>query len=205
VVSRYLAAMTLRRDPYASGTLSTSGTEVKTPAEARSPDPVSYSIPNIDHRWGNGQAEILGIQLLDPQGNVCESIDHGKSLILRVSVRFNEAISQPILGFVMRNRLGEDIGGTNTSAEGVTLPPAPPSQIYTLDFHVQLPILQPGNYSFSVAVANGTHEDYVICDWVENAIALELNQRQLVYGYMKFDCRIELKNMSPVTTNLRDL
>lgn len=205
VVSRYLAAMTLRRDPYAGGTLPASGAaEDKALTEAHLPDAVSCSIPNIDHRWGNGQAEILGVQLLDSQGKICESIDHGESLILRVSVRFNEAISKPILGFVMRNRLGEDIGGTNTSAEGVALPPAPPTQIYTLDFHVQLPLLQPGNYFFSVAVANGTHEDYVICDWVENAIALELNQRQLVYGYMKFDCRIELKHMSPVTTHLRD-
>jgi hypothetical protein len=142
----------------------------------------------------------MGVQLLDSQGAVCESIDHGESVVLRVSARFNDAVSQPNLGFVMRNRLGEDISGVNTSTEGIVLPPALPSQVYTIDFHLQLPLLQPGNYFFSVAIANGTHEEYVICDWVENAIMLNLQKRELVYGYMKFECRIELKYLSPMVS-----
>jgi len=201
VVSRYLAAMTLRRDPYLQET------PLRTESSVQSPDipdvesePVAHSIPNVDHRWGNGQAEILGVQLLDPQGRICESVDHGESLSLRVSARFNEAVGRPILGFVMRNRLGEDIAGINTSAEGIVLPAAFPTQVYSVDFHLQLPLLQPGNYFFSVAVADGTHEDYVVCDWVENAITLGVKKRHLVYGYMKIDCRIEVRHMSPAVT-----
>ena len=122
-------------------------------------------------------------------------------MTLRVSTKFNDVVSRPILGFMLRNRLGEDIAGINTSAEGVCLPSAVPSQTQTVDFHMRLPLLQPGNYTFSAAVANGTHEDYVICDWVENAISLVLQKRQIVYGYMKFDCQIELKHFSPMITS----
>jgi len=92
--------------------------------------------------------------------------------------------------------VGEDIAGINTSAEGVALPQAAASQIYTVDFRIRVPHLHPGNYYFSVAVANGTHADYVICDWIDNAILLVVKRRLPVYGYMRFDCQIELVHIS---------
>jgi lipopolysaccharide transport system ATP-binding protein len=206
VVSRYLAAMTQRRDPYAlesSPTSQQAHARVITSNEAS--DHVVQSIPNVDHRWGNRRAEILGIQLLDQKGRVVEAMDHGDLLTLRVSTRFNEPVARPNLGFIMRNRLGEDIAVTNTSVEGIVLPPADSGQTYTVDFHMKLPLLHPGNYSFSAAVADGTHEEYVICDWVDNAISMVLTQRHAVYGYMKFDCQIELKQISPEVTAPEEL
>jgi lipopolysaccharide transport system ATP-binding protein len=206
VVARYLAAMTLRRDPYAVEANPTGqGHSLSVPANLGLPDLVVRSLPNIDQRWGNRQAEILGVKLLDQDGRGVESIYHGDSLTLRVSMKFNAAVARPLVGFLMHNRLGEDISGTNTSVEEAVLPPALPDQIYTVDFHLQLPVLHPGNYYFSVAVANGTHEEYVICDWVENAIMLLLKNRSIVYGYMKFDCRIELKYLGPAVPDLNEV
>ncbi len=204
VVSRYLAAMTLRRDPYVVETLQDkqdSATGMLMSKNAERADLVARSIPNVDHRWGNRQAEILGIEVLDSSGKPAESAFHGDRLTLRVSAKFNNSVPRPVFGLLLRNRLGEEITGINTSTEGVVLPAALPSETYTVDFHLRLPVLQPGNYAFSAAVANGTHEDYVICDWIENAINVELKKRQEVYGYMKFDCEIELKHVSTVVTS----
>jgi lipopolysaccharide transport system ATP-binding protein len=203
VVARYLAAMTLRRDPYAVDVRpNDQGDCLSAPINSGLSDLVVRSLPNIDQRWGNRQAEILGVKLFDQDGRGVESIYHGDSLTLRVSTKFNVAMARPLVGFLMRNRLGEDISGTNTSVEQADLPPALVDQIYTVDFHLQLPLLHSGNYYFSVAVANGTHEEYVICDWVENAIMLLLKDRSIVYGYMKFDCRIELKYLGPAVPDL---
>jgi len=194
VVARYLAAMTMRKDPYAAeSSAEIAGPSAVVPHAHVTSELVVRSIPNIDHRWGNGQAEILGIQLLDKQGKPVESLDHGELLTLRVSAKFKQDLKSPIVGYILRNRLGEDIAGANTSSEGITLPAATPGKVYTVDFHLQLPLLQPGNYYFTVAVADGTHEDYVIADWIENAILLTLKKRSLVYGYMRFACQIELK------------
>jgi hypothetical protein len=200
VVSRYLATLAQRRDPYAAQALPCNA-DCSPQSDSTLSDLVVYSIPNIDHRWGNRDAEILGIQLLDESGRIVESINHGEQLTVRLSVKFNEALPRPNFGVVMRNRLGEDVSGINTSAEGIVLPPTRATQVYTLDFHLQLPLLHPGYYYFSAAVANGSHEEYVICDWVENATMLLVRQRTLVYGYMKFDCRIELKYVSPIVTD----
>ncbi len=188
VVGKYLAAMTLRRDPYAND-----GTRRGTTMVTNGDGLVVQTLPNVDHRWGNRHAEIIGIQILDGRGMPCESVEHGASIVVRVSAAFHEDVAQPIVGIMMRNRLGEDICGINTSAEAVELPPARAGQRFTVDFHLKLPLLVPGNYHVSPAVAQGTHEDFVVCDLVENAIRLVVQKKTIVYGYMKFDSRVELK------------
>jgi len=191
VVGKYLAAMTMRRDPYATEAART-GTSTVASGECL----VVRTLPNVDHRWGNRHAEIVGIQVLNSHGIRCESVDHGAPIVVRVSVAFHEDVSRPIVGIFMRNRLGEDITGMNTSAEGVELPPARAGQCFTVDFRLNLPLLVPGSYYFTPAVAQGTHEDFVICDQVENALHLEVHAKTIVYGYMKFDSRVELKHVS---------
>jgi lipopolysaccharide transport system ATP-binding protein len=193
VVGKYLAAMTLRRDPFAqesplNGTVSEASRSTLT-------GPVVRSLPNVDHRWGNRHAEVIGVQLLARDGRPADSAEHGEYVTARVSVTFHQDVTRPIVGITMRNRLGEEICGLNTSVEGVKLPPARAGQCFTVDFQLKLPLLHPGNYHFSPAVAEGTHEDFVMCDWVENAISLALMKKTktVVYGYMKFDCQVELK------------
>jgi homopolymeric O-antigen transport system ATP-binding protein len=188
VVNKYLAAMTLRRDPYAIDSERGSNTALSTDSGL-----VVRSLPKVDHRWGNRHAEVIGIRILDVQGNSRDSVGHGESIVVRVSAVFHEDIDQPIIGIMMRNRLGEDICGINTSAEGVELPAARTGQCFTVDFNLKLPLLVPGDYHFSAAVAQGTHEDFVICDYVENTIHLVVQKRTIVFGYMKFDAQVELK------------
>ena len=191
VVGKYLAAMTLRRDPYAN-----EGLKCGAPLLANGNGLVVRTLPNVDHRWGNRHAEIIGIQILDPRGVPCETVEHGGPIVVRVSAAFHTDVAQPIVGIMMRNRLGEDICGINTSAEGVDLPPARAGQCFTLDFSLKLPLLVPGNYHVSPAVAQGTHEEFVVCDLVENAIRLAVQKKTIVYGYMKFDARVELRHVS---------
>jgi len=196
VVARYLAALTLRRDPYLGEKNSNVLESTVDSSDELMTNFVVRTLPNVDDRWGNGDATVLGIQLLDETGRVPENLYHGDMLTVRVSVRFNRSVEQPIIGIIMRNRLGEEISGNNTSVENFELPIAKAHQIYTVDFHLHLPVLQPGNYSFTPAVSNGTHLDFVVCDLVENAMSLTLKERETVYGYMKMSCRIELKHVT---------
>ena len=190
VVGKYLAAMTLRRDPYAAETVKGGVSSLAPSGQAGL---VVRSLPNVDHRWGNRRAEIIGIQILNTQREPCDSAEHGEPIVVRVSAAFHEDVAQPIVGIMMRNRLGEDICGINTSAEAVELPPARAGQCFTVDFNLKLPLLTAGNYHITPGVADGTHTEFVVCDMVENAIRLVLKKRTIVFGYMKFDSRVELK------------
>ena len=153
---------------------------------------IEYNIPNIDYRYGDKRAEIIGIAVYDKQGNRIESTAHGETILIRISVVIHEDLDKLNVGFMFRNKNGVDIAGTNTLLEDKHLPPAKKGQVYTVDFIANLPLLHAGNYSITPAVANGALDEYAICDWIENAYALQVFKVvSVMYGLIKFSVRVE--------------
>jgi len=147
--------------------------------------PVARSIPNIDHRFGNGEAVLLGVELLDAKGNAISEAAGGQKVTVRVSALFKQDVHQPILGYTLRDRLGVEMSGCNTSYAGKQLPGASRDQIVTSDFLITLPHLAPGSYSISPAVARGSILQHDMCDWIDNALVFTLRSQNLIYGMMQ--------------------
>jgi lipopolysaccharide transport system ATP-binding protein len=190
VVARYLADMVEKDAVYLSLKQPDASGAPKNPESA--PEVVE-SIPNIDHRYGDGRAEVLGIAVLDAHGNSIHVIEPNSRIVVRISVRAREDIGGPIVGFMMRNHLGVDFSGTNTSREGCPLPAMGAGEICTVDFHLDVPELYPSEFSFSPAIADGTLRAYKMCDWIENAIALQMGHGNgEIYGFLRIPCRIEV-------------
>ena len=191
VVAKYLAAMTEKDSAYLKLAKRKSGAE-PAPARAQAPEVVT-SIPNIDHRYGDGRAEVLGIQVFDAFGRPLHLIEPGSRIIVRISVRAKGDLALPNVGFMLRNHLGIDFAGTNTTREGHQLPPMAAGDVYTVDFHVDIPWLYPGSFSFSPAIADGTLHEYTMCDWIDNALTLQMGHGEgQVYGYLHLPCRVEV-------------
>ncbi|HEY1336099.1 MAG TPA: ABC transporter ATP-binding protein [Bryobacteraceae bacterium] len=191
VVSKYLAAMTEKDSAYL---LLKSAAEEKHARAATIQAPeIVETIPNIDHRFGDGRAEILGIAVLDELGRPLHMLDPSTRIVVRISVRAKGELLMPIVGFMLRNQLGMDFAGTNTAREGYELPPMQSGDIFTVDFHVELPELYPASFSFSPAIADGTLITYSICNWIDNAIALQMSRSEnQIYGYLHLPCRVEV-------------
>ncbi len=190
VVARYLAAMVekdsvylrLRRTPVSAGA----------GAAGLAPEIVE-GIPNIDHRYGDGRAEVIGIAVLDSYGRRLQVIEPLSRIVVRISVRAHDEIPLPIVGFMLRNHLGIDFSGTNTAREGFDLPPMRPGDVYTVDFHVDVPEFYPSEFSFSPAIADGTLTHYTMCDWIDNAVVVQMGHSEgQIYGYLHLPCRVEL-------------
>ena len=103
---------------------------------------------------------MIGIAVLDAAGQPIYLLEPSSAIVVRISVRANEDIMLPIVGFMMRNHMGLDFAGTNTAREAFDLPPMAAGECYTVDFHVQLPELYPSPFSFSPAIADGTLHSY---------------------------------------------
>lgn len=189
VIAKYLAAMTQKDSAYLE---QNERPALSGQATVRAPEVVT-EIPNIDHRHGDGRAEVIGIAVLDPFGHKLPLLQPDSDCVVRISVRAKEPIALPNVGFMLRNHLGVDFAGTNTRREEFDLPAMQPGDVYTVDFHVRLPALYPGNFSFSPAIADGTLVNYHMCDWIDNAITLQMGHSEgQVYGYMHLPCRVEL-------------
>ncbi|HEV8147336.1 MAG TPA: hypothetical protein VGP79_13180, partial [Bryobacteraceae bacterium] len=50
-------------------------------------------------------------------------------------------------------------------------------------------------FSFSPAIANGSIEQYTICDWIDNALALPMERGDgPIYGQFHFPCRVQVNS-----------
>jgi ABC-type polysaccharide/polyol phosphate transport system ATPase subunit len=120
VVNHYLAAMTEKDHRYrdehsdAGGGRPDSGENELRPVT---------SIPNIDHRHGDGRARIVGAAVLNNAGAPAAFLEPRSEIAVRVSVQAESELSLPVAGVVIRNHLGVEFCATNTTREGLTLAP----------------------------------------------------------------------------------
>jgi ABC-type polysaccharide/polyol phosphate transport system ATPase subunit len=189
VVARYLAAMVEKDSTYLKG-----HPEARRAAGGVTQAPeIVENIPNIDHRYGDGRAEVIGIAVLDESGCPLPMLEPDSRIVVRISVCAKGDLALPMVGFMLRNQMGIDFAGTNTTREAYELPPMQEGDIVTVDFHLELPALYPASFSFSPAVADGTLEGYTMCDWIDNAIALQMAPGEgQIYGYLHLPCRVEV-------------
>jgi ABC-type polysaccharide/polyol phosphate transport system ATPase subunit len=190
VIESYLDAMALKDAAYER-----SGH--RTPTKGRqAPRPeLVEGVPNVDHRFGDRRAAVIGIAVLDPQGRPATLLQPLTRAVVRISARAKDQLARPVVGFTLRNHLGIDFAATNTSRERVQLPAMQPGDTCTVDFCLDLPELYPGFFSFSAAIADGTFEPEAACDWIDNAVTVQMSAGEnQIYGYVHLPCRVELNS-----------
>jgi ABC-type polysaccharide/polyol phosphate transport system ATPase subunit len=194
VVQKYRALIFERERSYAR--ISPSGATAIPEAEggvfftADEEMPLAETIPNIDHRFGSGDATILGLELLDDRGRPTREVLGGQRVLVRLSVQLNRDLEAPILGYTIRDRMGVEISACNTSYAGKGLPPLPKGRRVTSDFQVQMPHMAAGSYSLSPAVAQGSLVQHDMCDWIDNALVFSIQSERMIYGMFKMDVSV---------------
>lgn len=106
---------------------------------------------------GTGEASVTSIALIDESGRPLEVVDVGQSVRLRIEVTAHTAIDRLILGYGIKDRLGQVIYGTNTHLKQQALLSVAAGDRYV--FNIAFPAnLGPGTYSVQTAlVSNDTH------------------------------------------------
>jgi lipopolysaccharide transport system ATP-binding protein len=200
VLPLFLAAMT---EEAAAAEAVTRGCDKPegTPAGHRTPAAAAFTgtvntIPNIDRRYGNRHAEIIGIAVLNEYGEPLHLLMPNSRILVRISVRATTSAGGADIGFMLRNHLGLDFCGMSTNSEVHPLPPLNAGQTATVDFSVDIPELYPGVFSFSPWVKEWVREEgEVVCDWIDNAITVQMARGEgYVYGYIQLPSRIELNS-----------
>lgn len=183
VVDAYLASTMAKEENYEPGNeAAAAGREL-----AEAAIETLTNIPNVDHRHGDGRAEVLGIAILSQYGDPVPLMMPDSRIVVRISFKANARLTRPVAGFMLRNHLGLDFAETDTTREGYPMQPMQEGEIRTVDFHLDLPEFYPGSFSFSPSVIDGE-----ICDWIDNAITCQMGRGEgHVYGYLQVPCKVE--------------
>jgi lipopolysaccharide transport system ATP-binding protein len=102
---------------------------------------------------GTGEATVADIALLDEHGERVEVVDVGAPVTLQVTVKTNAAIPRMVLGYMIKDRLGQPMYGTNTHLKELPLEDVAAGEevVYRFAFPMNL---GPGSYSVATAIVS---------------------------------------------------
>ncbi len=75
-------------------------------------------------RRGDGRAEIIRVETIGESGKPTMVWRSGERAVVKVAVRFREPVADPVVGIMIRTRIGLNVYGTNTELEQVSWAPA---------------------------------------------------------------------------------
>lgn len=151
--------------------------------------------------FGNGEAAITAINLFDANGEAIQIADVGQLLTLRITVKTNRELARLVLGYGVRDRLGQNMFGTNTDMTEQPLFDLAAGSIVTYDitFPANLGV---GTYSIQVAlVADGSRIDNRY-EWRDRAFMFEVVNmtKHAFVGCLWIDQSIHIYNSSNAST-----
>jgi ABC-type polysaccharide/polyol phosphate transport system ATPase subunit len=137
-------------------------------------------------RHGDGSSEILSVQLLNESTERCTSVISGQQITVRVRSRFHTANSDPMVGILIRTRIGMDVYGTNTRIEQVDLGTFLPGDELTVDFQFDC-WLTPQQYTLTVATQNADGSSH---DWLDDAVAFDVVDARSAAGVVNLKAKV---------------
>jgi len=182
VCERYLAGIYGPAEPATESKMPQEAPEAAVSDFSTEDNPVAYAGLSVDQGFGEGGVELLQVSLRNESGRMLPSIQGGEMVRVVVRARALRTMSQPIVGFMCKDRLGQFLFGDNTwerYGEGF---PVGCGQVLEAVFAFRMPILAPGDYSVAVAVAEGTQEEHVQHVWVYDALAFKSHSSSLATG-----------------------
>jgi lipopolysaccharide transport system ATP-binding protein len=143
---------------------------------------------------GTGEATVADIALLNEQGERIEVIDVGSSVTLQVRVAVRRHIPRLVLGYMIKDRLGQPMYGTNTHLKAVPLNDMRPEEevVYTFTFPMNL---GPGSYSIATALASSDTHLKNNYEWRDLALMFNVMniKREHFVGCAWLDPEIEIQ------------
>lgn len=142
-----------------------------------------FSFDTNASSFGKGLAKIISVAFCDAGGSPYSWIVGGESISLIVQAEVYQDLDSPIIGFYIKDKLGQFILGDNTFLSYLGCPVmARRGNSLKAEFRFQMPRLTAGDYSVSVAVANGTQMEHVHHHWIHDAFYFKSHSTSVAYG-----------------------
>ncbi|MDW7643567.1 MAG: ABC transporter ATP-binding protein [Desulfuromonadales bacterium] len=140
--------------------------------------------------FGQGAAQISDVRLLDRNGNPLAWIVGGEEVVLQVEVLAQQSLDSPIVGFYIKDKLGQNLFGDNTFLSYLDSPVICNAGHYLkAEFSFQMPRLAAGDYSITVAIANGTQDVHVQHHWIHDAVFFKSESTSVAGGLIGIPMR----------------
>lgn len=150
-------------------------------------EPLSYT-----YRHGDGSAEILSVELMDAERRVVDLVETGEPVMVRVRAQLNSDIDSPVCGFLIRNRHGIHVYGTNTEIQQADFGYVRSGQIIEATFVFNC-WLGAGEFSVTVAVHSAGAISF---DWVDDVVFFRVMSAFPMEGVANLNASVTTRRLS---------
>ncbi|MEN4817670.1 ABC transporter ATP-binding protein [Pantoea agglomerans] len=154
---------------------------------------VQYGIANNlseANGWKTGAAEITDVSFINKDHKSKNLFKGGEKVELSVRANIYQDLDSPIIGFLVKDRLGQVLFGENTLPFTTEKPlvASADSKIHAT-FEFTLPMLPNGEYALMVSLANGDLNNHVQHHWLHDAMIINVSSSEVRWGLVgiKFD------------------
>lgn len=148
---------------------------------------------------GQGGAYITDVRLVDAHdGRRLDSVVGGEKVALLVRIFCQKDIRRPVIGFTVRNRLGQVVFSAHSDLVDQSNPPSvPKGSTIQARFTFSMPILSVGDYAVTPVVADGVYVIHgcVFLHWVNDIFVFRSHTKDIFTGVVN----IPMDNIAIVT------
>jgi lipopolysaccharide transport system ATP-binding protein len=142
-------------------------------------------------RNGDGRATLEEIELLGGNGGPSTVFHRGETVAIRVTVRFTSPVADPVVGIMIRTRIGLNVYGTNTELEQLKLGPVQTAGRIRVSYRFRCDLC-PGEYTVTAA----SHDpDGIWHDWMEDAVAFSVSDSRYTAGFANLRAHVEAEKL----------
>lgn len=143
------------------------------------------------YRHGDGSAEILSVDVFDTSHRPIKIAETGESLLLRVRARFNTEVWNPVCGFLIRNRLGIHVYGTNTDIQQMDFGNIRAGEVVEVIFAFNC-WLGVGEFPITVALHSAGGVSF---DWVDDVMFLRVISPITIEGVANLNAGVTMRRL----------
>ena len=148
--------------------------------------------------WNTGATELLGLTLKCLSSGSEEVFEGGEQVRIVIEAVAHQDLFSPILGFIVKDRLGQDLFGENTLPFSASNPtPVKAGQRFKAEFDFCLPMLPNGQYAIMASVAEGDLYNNTQHHYLHDAYILNVSSSNVRWGLVGIQFKrvsIEVKN-----------
>jgi ABC-type polysaccharide/polyol phosphate transport system ATPase subunit len=193
VLNRYQKLIMAREDAYESGQPAAEEVTSISTEDAGPPGPAHA------YRHGDRSGEIIRVDLLNAAHRPIEFVESGEAVLLRVRAVFHAEIYAPVFGFLLRNRHGIHLYGTNTDLQQINLSQVRRGEVVEVTFAFNC-WLAPDSYSATVALHSS---DGISFDWLDGALYFQVMSVVSMEGVANLNATAMVKRLGVHATELR--
>jgi lipopolysaccharide transport system ATP-binding protein len=133
--------------------------------------------------WATGLAEVRNISIMSLSSENGIVLEGGERVKLSIEINTKKTMHSPIVGFLVKDRLGQVLFGENTLAfTNVSVINLTEGQSFMANFIFKFPMLPNGQYVVSASIAEGDLNQNIQHHFLHDALVLNVSSSKIRWG-----------------------